>query len=52
MTLKEKLVFGLYVATSVAIVANATVEIVKLAREDRRMKDAMKKHIEENPLSI
>lgn len=52
MTTKEKFVFALYVTTSVAVVAHSTVEIWKLAREERRANAAMKKHIEENPLSI
>jgi len=52
MTTKEKIVFGLYIVTSVAIVANATVEIVRLAKESRQMKEAMDKRIEEKPLSI
>ena len=36
MTVKEKLVFGLYIATSVAIVAQATVEITRNVKQSRR----------------
>lgn len=38
MTIKEKLVFGLYVATSVAVVAHAAVEIAENVRRQKREK--------------
>ena len=45
MTAKEKIVFGLYVATSVAVVAHAAVEINKTfgqTREERKFRKAAK----------
>lgn len=42
MTLKEKIVFGLYVATAVAIVAESTIVITKGVMQDRREKKNLK----------
>ena len=42
MTLKEKIAFGLYVATAVAIVAEATVVIVRDVKYDRKLKKNLK----------
>jgi hypothetical protein len=45
MTTKDKIVFGLYVATSVAVVAHAAVEINKTfgqTREERKFRKAAK----------
>jgi hypothetical protein len=42
MTLKEKIAFGLYVATAVAIVAESTIVIGKGIAQDRREKKNLK----------
>jgi len=42
MTLKEKIVFGLYVATAVAVVAEATVVIVSDVKQNRKLKKNLK----------
>lgn len=42
MTTKDKLVFALYAATSVAIVANATVEIARNVKQERRERKNLK----------
>lgn len=52
MTLKDKFVFTLYVATSVAVFAHATTQIYVLIAEERREAALLKKHMEEVPLSI
>ena len=38
MNAKEKIVFGLYCAVAVATVAQATVEITRNVRQDRKLK--------------
>lgn len=48
MTTKEKLVFALYVTTSVAIVAHSGVEIWKTFRRDDPMRRQIKEAKKEN----
>lgn len=42
MTLKEKIVFGLYITAAVATVAEATVVIVRDVKYDRKLKKNLK----------
>jgi hypothetical protein len=48
MTLKEKIAFGLYAATAIAIVAEATVVIVRDVKHDRKLKKNLEKIAEES----